>query len=78
MTTVGNVGIGLLFLLILWIITLIVFVVGVKFQSNISWITLGLATTITIILLIIPIDKGESSEEVKTIVSKRFLNPFFP
>lgn len=70
MTTVGNVGIGLLILLILWIIALIVFVVGVKFQSNISWITLGLATTVTIILLVIPIDKGEPRVEIETIVSK--------
>ncbi|KAJ8927479.1 hypothetical protein NQ314_020076 [Rhamnusium bicolor] len=57
MTTIGNIGIGLLLLIIVWIIALIVFVVGVKLQSNISWIALGSATVLTILLLIIPTDK---------------------
>ncbi|KAG5897927.1 hypothetical protein JTB14_014041 [Gonioctena quinquepunctata] len=67
MTTIGNVGIGLFVLLILWIITLIIFVVGVRLQSNISWITLGSATAITIILLIVPTDKGTPLEEFDAV-----------
>ncbi|XP_050506378.1 transmembrane protein 218-like [Diabrotica virgifera virgifera] len=63
MTTIGNVGIGLFILIILWIITLVVFIVSIKLQSNISWISLGSATAITIILLIIPTDKGIPLEE---------------
>ncbi|KAJ8975066.1 hypothetical protein NQ317_005783 [Molorchus minor] len=55
--TIGNIGIGLLLLIIIWIAALIVFVVGVKLQSNISWIALGSATAITVLLLIIPADR---------------------
>lgn len=64
MITIGNIGIGLFILLLLWIGTLVIFVIGVKLQSNISWIALGSAASITIILLLIPTDKGISQEEV--------------
>lgn len=69
MTTIGNVGIGIFILIILWIITLVVFVIGVRLQSNISWITLGSTTAITILLLIIPTDKGTPIEEFEVVVS---------
>lgn len=57
MTIIGNIGIGIFILTILWILTLFIVVIGVRLQSNISWIILGLATAITILLLIIPTDK---------------------
>ncbi|CAG9819678.1 unnamed protein product [Phaedon cochleariae] len=63
---IGNIGIGLFILILLWIITLVVFVIGVKLQSNISWITLGSATAITILLVIIPTDKGTPVEEFES------------
>lgn len=69
MTTVGNLGIGLLILIFLWIITLIIFVVGVKLQSNISWIALGTASAISILLLVIPTDKSILVEDLDTTVS---------
>ncbi|KAJ8943648.1 hypothetical protein NQ318_005650 [Aromia moschata] len=73
MTTVGNIGIGLLLLIIIWIITLIVFVVGVKLQSNISWIVLGSATAITILLLIIPTDRKTQPVKESEIIDKDYL-----
>lgn len=70
MTTIGNIGIGLFLLIIVWIVALIVFVVGVKLQSNISWVALGTATSLTLLLIIIPTDKKyQQVEEPETIVS---------
>lgn len=57
MTTIGNIGIGLFVLIIVWLLALITFVVGVKFQSNIAWIALGIAATLTALFLIIPTEK---------------------
>lgn len=59
MTTIGNIGIGLFVLIIVWILALIVFVVGVKFQSNIAWIALGTAAALTAVFLIIPTEKPD-------------------
>lgn len=70
MTTIGNIGIGLFILLLLWIGTLIIFVIGVKLQSNLSWIALVLATFITVVLLLFPINKNLLEEEVDINVSK--------
>lgn len=56
MTTVGNIGIGLLILIIVWIIALIFFVISVHQQSNLGWIGLGAATVLTLILTLIPIE----------------------
>lgn len=70
MTTIGNIGIGLFLLIILWIVALIVFVFGVKLQSNISWVALGTATSLTLLLIIIPTDKKyQLAEEPEIIVS---------
>ncbi|CAH1992128.1 unnamed protein product [Acanthoscelides obtectus] len=66
MTTVGNVGIGLLILIFVWIVALVLFIVGVKLQNNISWIALGCATIISILLLVIPTDKRRPAEETET------------
>ncbi|CAG9861655.1 unnamed protein product [Phyllotreta striolata] len=44
--------------------------IGVKFQSNISWITLGSTTAVTILLLIIPTDKGIPIEESEVVMNK--------
>lgn len=57
MTTIGSIGIGLFVLVIVWIVALIVFVVGIKLQSNIAWIALASATCLTVLLLIIPTEK---------------------
>lgn len=69
MTTIGNIGIGLFILLLLWIGALIIFVVGVKLQSNLSWIALVLATFITIVLLLFPTNKSLLQEEIDIDVS---------
>lgn len=63
MTTVGSIGIGLLILIILWILTLLIFIYSVRAQSNIGWISLSIATCFTIILVIIPTERLESSEK---------------
>ncbi|KAK9891547.1 hypothetical protein WA026_015509 [Henosepilachna vigintioctopunctata] len=57
MTTIGSIGIGLLILIIIWILALVVFVVGVKIQSNIAWIAISLATIGTICLVSLPVEK---------------------
>ncbi|XP_044749488.1 transmembrane protein 218 isoform X3 [Coccinella septempunctata] len=57
MITVGSIGIGLLILIIVWIIALGIYVIAVKLQSNISWIALGTAAVITIILISFPVEK---------------------
>ncbi|CAG9766949.1 unnamed protein product [Ceutorhynchus assimilis] len=67
MATVGSIGIGLLILIILWIITLIVFVVGIKLQSNIAWIVLGLVSVFTITLLCIPTEKQQSQDLIELV-----------
>lgn len=72
MTTIGNIGIGLFILLLLWIGALIIFVVGVKLQSNLSWIALVLATFITIVLLLFPTNKSLLQEEIDIDVSNIF------
>lgn len=69
MTTIGNIGIGLLILLILWIITIIIFVVGIKLQRNIAWIALGLSSSLTVILLCIPTEKQYNLVEPEFVVS---------
>lgn len=70
MSTIAGIGIGLLVLLILWAITLIVFVICVKLQNNIGWIVLFTSAIITFILLIIPLDnkKNQNQDILITIV----------
>lgn len=62
--TIGNIGVGLFILLILWIGALVIFVIGVKLQSNISWIVLVSATLFTVILLLIPTSSNIQQEVV--------------
>lgn len=62
MTTVGNVGIGLFILIILWILALIIFVIAVKTQSNLGWFALGIAAVVTIILTTIPTEHQETQK----------------
>lgn len=69
MTTIGNIGIGLFILLLLWIGTLIIFVIGVKLQSNLSWIALVLASLITVVLLLFPTNKSLLEKEIDINVS---------
>lgn len=69
MSTAGNIGFGLLTLLLLWIVTLIIFVIAIKLQSNIAWIALGLTSAVTIILLIIPTGKPENTPKLGDVVS---------
>lgn len=69
MSTAGNIGFGLLTLLILWIVTLIIFVIAIKLQSNIAWIALGLTSAVTVILLIIPTEKPEVTPQLGDVVS---------
>lgn len=61
--TIGGIGLGLFILLITWLIAIVIFVIGIKLQNNVSWIALGLATIFTIILLCIPTKK--ETEEIK-------------
>ncbi|KAH1019249.1 hypothetical protein HUJ04_009093 [Dendroctonus ponderosae] len=82
MATIGNIGFGLLILLVLWIITIIVFVVAIKLQSNIAWVALGLSTALTVVLLTIPTEKHVSLH-VPNIVEKDYnhlqeTHPYFP
>ncbi|KAH1026431.1 hypothetical protein HUJ05_000101 [Dendroctonus ponderosae] len=72
MATIGNIGFGLLILLVLWIITIIVFVVAIKLQSNIAWVALGLSTALTVVLLTIPTEKHVSLH-VPNIVEKDYI-----
>lgn len=67
--TIANIGIGLFILLLLWIGALLIFVVGVKLQSNISWVALVSATFITIVLLLIPTNKSVLQEVVSVRVN---------
>lgn len=53
---VGSIGVGLLVLIIVWILALIIFVVGIKFQNNVAWVSLSSATVLTILLIVIPLD----------------------
>lgn len=69
MATIGNIGFGLLILLILWIITIIVFVVAIKLQSNIAWVALGLSSAFTVVLLTIPTEKQGNPNVPKFVVS---------
>lgn len=64
---IGTIGIGLFVLIIVWIVALIVFVFGVKYKSNIAWIALGLATSLTIILVLIPVEKSNLLEEPQEV-----------
>lgn len=73
MTTIGNIGIGLFLLIIVWIIALIVFVIGVKLQSNISWVALGTATSLTLLLIIIPTDKKYQQVEEPETIEKDYM-----
>lgn len=57
LTTIGNIGIGLLILILVWIFALGIFVIAVKLQSNIAWIALCTAAVITIILASFPVEK---------------------
>lgn len=68
MSTIGGVGIGLLILLILWISTLIIFVICVKLQNNLGWIFLFVTSIITLILLAIPLEDKKKQEIFITIV----------
>lgn len=63
MTTIGNIGVGLFILIIIWILALLVFVFAVKTQSNLGWISLGTALLVTIILVVIPTEKKNQAEE---------------
>lgn len=63
MTTIGNIGVGLFILIIIWILALLVFVLAVKTQSNLGWIALGTALLITVILIVIPTEKKNQAEE---------------
>lgn len=69
MSTAGSIGFGLLTLLILWILTLIIFVIAIKLQSNIAWIALGLTSAVTIVLLVIPTEKPEDTPQLGDVVS---------
>jgi len=73
MTTIGNIGLGLFILLIVWIVTIIVFVIGIKLQSNIAWIALGSATALTVILLCIPTEKHNKVPVELDIVEKDYI-----
>lgn len=78
MTTVGNIGIGLLVLIILWIVALIIFVVAVRNQSNIGWFAVAVAIVTTIILIIIPTEKQqEQLEQIVVTVSEEQVTVFF-
>lgn len=77
MSTAGNIGFGLLTLLILWILTLIIFVIAIKLQSNIAWIALGLTSAVTIVLLVIPTEKPEDTPQLGDVVSCVFFLEIF-
>lgn len=59
MSTIGNIGIGLFILIILWILTLLLFVVAVKIQSNLGWFGIAFSSLVTIVLISIPIDRNK-------------------
>lgn len=63
MTTIGNIGVGLFVLILLWITALIIFVFAIKFGSNIGWLALLFAISTTLVLLIIPLEKEEQQFE---------------
>lgn len=75
MTTIGNIGIGLFILIIVWISTLIIFFIAVKTQSNLGWVAIGIALLITLILVLIPVEKinKAEAEEADTSVSSPFI-----
>ncbi|XP_044254070.1 transmembrane protein 218-like [Tribolium madens] len=60
---IGSIGVGLFVLIILWILTLIIFVVGIKYQNNIAWIILIVTTILTITLIIIPLEDPKTPIE---------------
>ncbi|GJQ87619.1 hypothetical protein Trydic_g17447 [Trypoxylus dichotomus] len=59
MTRIGDIGIGIFILIILWIATLIILVHSIRAQNNVGWISLAISTCITITLVIIPTDSKE-------------------
>lgn len=59
MATVGSIGIGLFLLIILWAAALLAFVIAVQFQSNFGWIALFIAACVTIVLIVIPLEKAD-------------------
>lgn len=67
MTTIGSIGIGLFILLIVWIVAIIIFVIGIKLQSNIAWIALGSASLLTVILLCIPTEKHQKHSDIEFV-----------
>lgn len=71
MTTVGNIGIGLFILIVIWILALIIFVLAVRTQSYLGWLAVGTAFCVTIILILIPTEKPHVAiEDTEETVSK--------
>ena len=76
MPTVGNIGIGLFVLIILWIVSLSVFVYFIREQSSIGWFTVITATLVTVILISIPLQPKQLVEEIEVSVTST--NRLFP
>lgn len=72
---VGSIGVGLLILILVWIIAIIVFVIGVKLQNNISWIVLISATVFTAILVLFPLETNSNQKRLE--VTENSVNNLF-
>lgn len=67
---IGTIGVGLFVLIIVWILALIVFVVGIKFDNNFAWLSLSTAAILTVTLVLIPIENPkELVKETDNLVS---------